>query len=200
MRKTVVSLLIIAMVSQTAACFGGFELSRSIWGWNKTVSGNKVVQWLVFLGLTIIPVYEIGVLIDVFILNSLEFWTGSNPMAQKGEPVNRTVVLEDGTILNYTRSSQDQMTVEVISATGVRELRFQVESDGMRLLDSTGDVIAETRETSDGAVVVTMNTQTTFFSREEVDQLQKQLSGGDATVVATEYVRDYQIRTGLAQR
>ena len=36
---------------------------------------------LVFIALHIVPVYEIAYLADVIVFNSIEFWSGSNPVA-----------------------------------------------------------------------------------------------------------------------
>jgi hypothetical protein len=46
---------------------------------------SKWVKWLVFLGLSIIPVYELFVLADALVLNSVEFWTGSNPIKRRAD-------------------------------------------------------------------------------------------------------------------
>ena len=56
-----------------------------IWkDWNQGVS-NKFVNELIFVAFHIVPVYEIAYLADVLVLNSIEFWSGSNPTASIGE-------------------------------------------------------------------------------------------------------------------
>lgn len=35
-----------------------------------------------FIGLTIIPVYDICLLADAIVFNSIEFWTGNNPVSK----------------------------------------------------------------------------------------------------------------------
>ncbi len=61
-------------------CIGNFVLTRKILNFNQHL-GNKWVNEIVFLVMVIIPVYGVCVLIDGIILNSVEFWTGSNPLA-----------------------------------------------------------------------------------------------------------------------
>ncbi|MEZ4740326.1 MAG: DUF3332 domain-containing protein, partial [Flavobacteriales bacterium] len=68
------------LVTQTG-CFGSFQLTKNIYDWNDGVSSDKFVKSLVFWGLCIIPVYEIGALVDIVIFNLIEFWSGSNPIA-----------------------------------------------------------------------------------------------------------------------
>jgi len=62
-------------------CFGSFGATTALWKFNKGVSDNKWLQWLVFLGLSILPVYALFVLGDVIVINTIEFYTGKNPIA-----------------------------------------------------------------------------------------------------------------------
>jgi hypothetical protein len=38
------------------------------------------VNEVVFIALHIVPVYEVSYLADLFVINSIEFWTGENPV------------------------------------------------------------------------------------------------------------------------
>lgn len=60
-------------------CYGSFSASKKLHAWNGKVSSNVVVREAVFLGLVIIPVYELAVIGDAIIFNTIEFATGSNP-------------------------------------------------------------------------------------------------------------------------
>ncbi len=51
----------------------------------------------------IVPVYEIAYLADVLVLNSIEFWSGSNPTASIGEV--KTVQGENGEYLVKTNEN-----------------------------------------------------------------------------------------------
>lgn len=64
----------------TTSCIGSFALTNKLLAWNKGV-GSKVVNELVFIGFWILPVYEVSALADLLVINSIEFWSGSNPMA-----------------------------------------------------------------------------------------------------------------------
>jgi hypothetical protein len=63
-----------------SSCIGSFSLTNKLFAWNKSVEG-KWVNELVFIALTVIQVYTVSVVIDGVILNSIEFWIGSNPSA-----------------------------------------------------------------------------------------------------------------------
>ncbi len=65
----------------TTSCIGSFSLTNKLLSWNKQV-GNKFVNELVFFAFWILPVYEVSALADILVLNSIEFWSGSNPVAK----------------------------------------------------------------------------------------------------------------------
>ena len=62
------------------SCIGSFALTNRLLAWNNSV-GNKFVNELVFFAFWVLPVYEVSALADVVVLNSIEFWSGENPMA-----------------------------------------------------------------------------------------------------------------------
>ncbi len=75
-------------------CYGGFTATKTVYKWNGTV-GDKWVNSIVMIALNIIPVYSIAGVADILILNTVEFWTGSNPLAmQAGESETRIVSVE----------------------------------------------------------------------------------------------------------
>jgi hypothetical protein len=61
-----------------SSCIGSFSLYNQLLSWNNTVNDDWVNE-LVFIVLWIVPAYEVAFVIDAFILNSVEFWTGDNP-------------------------------------------------------------------------------------------------------------------------
>ncbi len=63
-----------------SSCIGSFGLSNKLYDWNKSV-GSKFVNELVFFAMVVIPVYEVTLLVDGIVLNSIEFWSGNNPVA-----------------------------------------------------------------------------------------------------------------------
>ena len=76
-------------------CIGNFVVTKKILNWNQRIS-NKWVNEGLFLVMAIIQVYTVAVLIDGIILNSIEFWTGSNPMAMKAGEVETKYISKDG--------------------------------------------------------------------------------------------------------
>lgn len=78
---TVAAVLSLASCFVFSSCIGQFALTHKVLDWNETV-GNKFVNELVFIAFWILPVYEITSIADLLVINSIEFWSGSNPVAQ----------------------------------------------------------------------------------------------------------------------
>lgn len=86
MKKKSLTLLLIAMLCSSTlftSCIGSFGLTNKVLSWNNTID-NKFVNELVFIAFWIVPVYEISALADVLVINSIEFWSGDNPVADIG--------------------------------------------------------------------------------------------------------------------
>lgn len=84
MKKTFIAVgLIVAILgsSTLTSCIGSFSLTNKLLGWNQTI-GNKFLNELVFVAFWILPVYEVSALADILVINSIEFWSGSNPIAK----------------------------------------------------------------------------------------------------------------------
>lgn len=84
MKKTWLTAAIVATLACSmtfTSCIGSFTLTNKLLSWNRTIS-NKFVNELVFFAFWIVPVYEVSALADVLVINSIEFWSGSNPVAK----------------------------------------------------------------------------------------------------------------------
>lgn len=91
-RRALFATVAVGVLASTG-CIGSFTLSRKVYSWNTGVSPDKFVQELVFIGMLVVPVYEVALLADGIFANTVEFWTGSNPVA------NARTVRPDGTTL-----------------------------------------------------------------------------------------------------
>lgn len=76
--------VLIASLSMSS-CIGSFSLTNKLLAWNKQID-SKFVNELVFFVFWIIPVYEVSALADILVLNSIEFWSGTSPVA-KGKTI-----------------------------------------------------------------------------------------------------------------
>ena len=60
------------------SCIGSFALFNKVKTWNEHV-GDKFVNEIVIVAMWILPVYELCFAADLLVLNSIEFWSGTNP-------------------------------------------------------------------------------------------------------------------------
>ena len=85
MKKTFrLSVLLLCATVLFSSCIGSFRLTNNIKDWNESI-GNKWVNELVFIAMHIVPVYEIAMMVDGVVLNSIEFWTGNNVVMEEGD-------------------------------------------------------------------------------------------------------------------
>lgn len=112
MKKNDLKLTATAMVCGAflfSSCIGSFGLHSQLTRWNQSIS-NKAVNELVYLAFNIIPIYGVCYLADALVINSIEFWSGSNPMANAGDI--RTIKGEDGYYLVETLENGYTITRE----------------------------------------------------------------------------------------
>ena len=84
MKKLIAVLTLTLTLS--AGCVGPFNAFNSLSSWNTRVTENRWFNELIFVGLWIVPVYEIAALADAVVFNSIEFWGGENLFKQPEPP------------------------------------------------------------------------------------------------------------------
>lgn len=110
LRKTVLACALAAITFTQTSCMGSWKLLTGVYNWNEQATNNKFVNQLIFWAFLIVPVYEIAVLVDYVILNLIEFWTGSNPIAMAPGEVEEQKVMNDGVV--YTlRATQNKFEI-----------------------------------------------------------------------------------------
>lgn len=90
MKKTQIAVAAIMLAGTSlvfTSCIGSFGLTNKVLAWNKNI-GSKFVNELVFFCFCIVPVYEVTALADILVVNSIEFWSGSNPMSASVKAVD----------------------------------------------------------------------------------------------------------------
>ncbi len=76
-RKAIAALL---LASSLSGCMGHNGLVDRVMKFNLSTTENRWARQGLFLGMWIVPVYPVCTLVDVLVLNSVEFWSGKNPM------------------------------------------------------------------------------------------------------------------------
>ncbi len=135
MKKSFLALALAASVVFTG-CFGSFSLTKKAYDFNKGL-GDKWIQWVVFLVIGG-PVAGITFTVDALVLNSLEFWTGSNPVAS-GDTFHQTdakgnqvvaVKMPDGSLFMQLKTVDGQQ----------KEMILQQDAEILSILNAKGEV------------------------------------------------------------
>ncbi|WP_164007595.1 DUF3332 domain-containing protein [Pyxidicoccus trucidator] len=190
--------------THATGCFGQFKLTQGIWNFNKNVSGNKFVQWLMFLVLTIIPVYGLGALIDALVINSIEFWTGSNPVGSVDgqDDGTRIVKLSPTDTLRLSRDAETGVMRLQLDRAGQESMvrYFEPLENGMVVRDEAGALLIQAQEAADGAVAVTdaAGTTMTVHAAEALAVARRVYEEGGAAALAQHARAQTDMSRGLA--
>ena len=117
------------LVTQSG-CFGSFNLTSKLYNWNDTAVNDRFVKSLLFLGLCIVPVYEICLLVDAVVFNLIEFWSGSNPVSMNEGDSEMQLVTLDGVDYRIVATKDTFTTTQLTGkdAGAVRVLAFDRET------------------------------------------------------------------------
>lgn len=116
--RIIASLLLLATLS-TPSCIGSFSLTNRMLGWNRNID-NKFINEVVFFAFWVLPVYEVCGLADLLVLNSIEFWSGNNPVDVAA--ADRIVEGSDGRYI--VRADKDGYDIISINDGSVARLDF----------------------------------------------------------------------------
>lgn len=135
MKKIINLFLAGTLLFSLSSCFGDFALTKKVYKWNDSVVNDKMAKTLLFYGLNIIPVYSVAGTIDFFILNFLEFWNGSNPMAMAPGEIEEGEMSIDGE--DYTViASQNRFDFKDAEGVLVKSVVFNPESNTWSKLEN----------------------------------------------------------------
>ena len=113
-RKLKVLISVVALGAILNGCFGSFGATRFLWTFNDSFD-NKFVKTLIMWCFTIVPAYPLFILADFWVINLIEFWSGSNPVwganYEYTDDGALLVHLEDGD-LRVVPVSENRMLVE----------------------------------------------------------------------------------------
>lgn len=133
--------LVAAAATGLAGCYGSFTAVKKLHAWNGSLDNGGIVSQGVFWLLFFVPIYGLAGVGDAFIFNLLEFWTGSNPLADSGQ-----VQMVDGAF-EIERDGQTWRIEQVDAGT------LRVEVDGLHIGDAEmrpdGNLLVRDRHTGE---------------------------------------------------
>ena len=170
---------LVAMGLLTSGCFGPFNLTRRLYQGNEQVQG-KWEREAIFVVLAWLPVYGLAVAGDAIVFNSMEFWTGNNPVDaptanRRAVPQTKRIVHgEDETLLTYTHTANGgELLIEQFqSGEPAGSLRVQQRNGAAVGYDADGKALLTSRSLADGSILVhdAQGRQVASYSADEVQQ------------------------------
>ncbi|HVN48308.1 MAG TPA: DUF3332 family protein [Bacteroidota bacterium] len=160
--QLVIALLLTSMMLMSVGCYGSFGLTSKVYKWNDTMEG-KWVKELVFLVMNIVPVYSVAVGVDAIVLNSIEFWTGSNPISsttatKDGASVafnveKKAVTISYGTTF-LTLTQENGKTVAKDNQGNVVAYAVPGENSSINIVDKDGKILRTYSRTQVDAIAI----------------------------------------------
>ena len=152
-RRTTALFLAVCMLSLSGTgCIGHFGLSQKVREFNLETSEDRWGREIVFVALYIIPVYPLAGLVDILVLNSVEFWTGKNPITDQPSvtPLSfHEVESEDGSRMLMTLREDRSIDVEIEGSDGERYfMNLTPTEDGVQARNADGEVVASSSDMS----------------------------------------------------
>jgi hypothetical protein len=126
----------------STGCFGSFVTLSRLYHWNSTVDPNKFARWGIFVATMVVPVYPSATIFDLIFTNTVEFWTGKNPMAAI-DGNTRTVRAETGEEISMSLREDGAVDVS-IRAPSKPDTHLVVvpEGDSVAAYDENGSLVA----------------------------------------------------------
>jgi hypothetical protein len=84
MKKAILGAALAGLATFSTGCLGPNRAFNRVHEWNMEVTDSDVANELIFLGCTIIPVYGVAYLVDIVVLNTIEYWSGEPAMGGDG--------------------------------------------------------------------------------------------------------------------
>ena len=161
-RRRLIALTLAAVLGYgSLSCMGQFAATKMLYNFNSTITDSKIINNLVFWALLIIPVYNLAIAADGIVLNTIEFWTGNNLLAEQRKDSDARVA---------QIKAQRRGDGQVMLSQGDR--RFTLTPiDARRVLVTEGERVLGVAELGpDGAVVYdAQGRQLTTISRAQAE-------------------------------
>lgn len=158
-RRITISLVLVSLLTAITACYGPFNMTRNVYHWNSNIKGSGEVndKWMkefVFFGMIVIPVYMFSALLDAFVFNAIQFWSGDNPIKLTQGPDGHIQEVQLGDQTIRVTWSEDRRSADLTYRQQGRTVRTALiveDGNGYRLLEG-GQTLIRTEPAIDGGV------------------------------------------------
>ncbi len=167
---------VVALAMLGSGCFGSFNLTKKLYHWNDEISQDKWATEFVFLALTLVQAYSLVGLGDAIVFNSIQFWTGNNPIEMSAIPQTKRIVRgeAEAVLTHLTGASGEQLVIEQFQhgqpAPGVRIAR---QGQVSVATDLAGRMLWTAQTLPDGSLIISdaRGTRVAWYSPEDIERL-----------------------------
>ena len=175
-RTARVTAMAVALAMASAGCFGSFTLTRKLYHWNDQVSQDKWIREIIFIVLAWTPVYSLVGLGDAIVFNSIEFWTGKNPIepTKAGlDGAHTTRIARNGSEAVLTQDGNQLVIEQFQQGRPVASVSIRREGGVSVASDRDGRVLFIAQTLPDDSVLIkdAQGRQTTRHSRQDAQRL-----------------------------
>ncbi len=124
MRRACIAVVLASTIA-VSGCIGSFSLTNKVYSWNEKATGSKYVNSALFWVLNIVPVYHVTLLVDFVVFNTIEFYSGKNPLAFTNPQKLEKVVTSNGTTFKVTMGNNAITVDRLDGSAAVREFALR---------------------------------------------------------------------------
>ncbi len=153
MKKTIAVVLIVAFF--TTGCTGSFNLTHKVYNWHRS-QADKWSDELCFLLVALLPVYTIATLADAIVFNSIEFWTGKNPVDMSYVPSSSRIVQngKDKYRLSFNAKTDQISLTSLAQGNNNHGVIFERTDNMITAKNEQGKVLYSSVQNQDGGISI----------------------------------------------
>lgn len=129
-----------------AGCYGRFPLTNALYDWNGSVTYNRVGQSIIMWVLVLIPVYQVCMIVDGVLINTVEYLSGRTVMSA-AEPVPEGLLA-----FEYVNATNATLRVPLHDGTTLAVSMIRVAPSTCEVRDPQGTLLGTAVRAEDGAL------------------------------------------------
>ena len=174
MKKFIATLVLVCFTSM--GCTGSFTLTKKVYNWHRSQS-DKWSDEFGFLVCALLPIYGISTFADALVFNSIEFWTGKNPVQEsRAQTDTKYVKTKDAEAKISFNPQAQQLTIAAKTAQGESStVRLERVDNAVLTKDAQGHILYTTMLNDKGEYLVFNQNQDLIkrYSPQEVKKMQE---------------------------
>ena len=152
--KKMIAVIVIAAFF-TTGCTGSFNLTRKVYNFHRSQT-DKWSDELCFLVVALLPIYGFATLADAIVFNSIEFWTGKNPVDMSYVPPSSRIV-QNGDVkyrLSYNAKTDQVSLTSLAQGSNNHGVIFERAQGMITAKNEQGKVLYSSVENKDGGISI----------------------------------------------